>query len=102
MIEPGAGVLPQTHVAKLSLQTVRHPMLRSVRPKPRYGMTLGMADILHSRKVLLLVSGAHKREVLRRLLGSTVTTRFPASFIWLHPDVSIICDREAAAGLRAR
>jgi galactosamine-6-phosphate isomerase len=63
----------------------------------RYGLTLGMADILQSRQVLLLVNGLHKREALRRLLDDrTVSPRFPASFLWLHPDVSCLCDADAA------
>jgi 6-phosphogluconolactonase/glucosamine-6-phosphate isomerase/deaminase len=58
-------------------------------------MTLGIAEILASRQILLLVSGASKAAILKRLLESPVTTRLPASFLWLHPNVTILCDRDA-------
>ncbi len=71
-------------------------MLKQLHVKPRYGMTLGLADILQSRKLLLLVSGAHKRTALAKLLRTQVNPRFPASFLWLHPDATVLCDRAAA------
>jgi hypothetical protein len=37
--------------------------------KPAFGLTLGFAELLAARKVLAIVSGAGKREQLRRLLS---------------------------------
>ena len=95
MNEPAASLRPEAHVAKLSRSSMAHPLLRSVRPKPRYGMSLGMGDILRSKQILLLVSGEHKREAMAKLLSGKVTTRFPASFLWLHTNVTVLCDRAA-------
>ena len=75
-------------------------MLNEVSPKPRYGMTLGMRDILASRILLLMVNGVHKRGAMEHLLKAKVTTQFPASFAWLHPRAFLLCDREAAGDLR--
>jgi galactosamine-6-phosphate isomerase len=96
--EPGEALNPHAHVARLAESSRNHSMLTGLKSKPRLGLTLGMADILASRKILLLVSGTHKRPALKRALQSRVTTRFPASFLWLHPDVTVICDRPAAGG----
>ena len=95
--EPAGALRPHAHVATLSPESLAHPMVRD-RPTPlRYGLTLGMADILQSRRILLLVNGRHKRDALRRLLDDrTVSPRFPASFLWLHPDVTCFCDADAA------
>ena len=71
-------------------------MLRRARANVRHGVTLGMGDILRSRKVLLLVSGAHKREAMQRLRDPRVSTSFPASLLWLHADATCLCDREAS------
>lgn len=71
-------------------------MLKDVPKKPRYGFTLGMAEILCSQRILLLVNGRPKRQVLGRLMKPGVTTSFPASFLWVHPDATVLCDREAA------
>jgi galactosamine-6-phosphate isomerase len=96
MNEPTATMAAHAHVAKLTTSSQKHPLLRHLDKKPRYGMTLGMADILSSRKILLLISGKHKRATLKRLLKPCITSRFPASFLWLHPDVSVFCDQDAA------
>jgi galactosamine-6-phosphate isomerase len=96
--EPGESLKPFAHVANLAESSLRHPMLSSVNGRVTYGLTLGMAEIMQSRKILLLVSGAHKRLQLRRLLTPEISSQFPASFLWLHPDVTLLYDRDSASG----
>jgi galactosamine-6-phosphate isomerase len=93
MNEPTSTIDPAPHVARLAEETRRHPMLRSTTPVPRFGLTLGLADLLQTRSILLLVSGRHKRAPLKRLLAGRVSMRCPASFLWLHPDVTVHYDR---------
>lgn len=95
--EPAEALQPGPHVAELSETSVSHSMLKSACNRPQFGLTLGMADLLQSRKIVLLVSGGHKAEPLRRFFTREITTRFPASFLWLHPAVTIFCDHAAAA-----
>lgn len=97
MNEPAEVFVPGPHVAQLALSSQKHPLLKDLRRKPTQGLTLGLGDILRSRKILLLVSGQHKRAPLKQLLRPTVSTKFPASFLWLHSDATVICDREAAS-----
>ena len=99
MNEPAKTLIPHAHIAKLTRSSLKHPMLKRSRQKPSYGLTVGMGDILSSRLVVLLVNGRHKREAMKHLLKSAVTTQFPASFLWLHPRAIVLCDREAAPGL---
>ncbi len=94
-IEPAVAFPPHAHVARLSETSLGHAMLAEARGPVRHGLTLGMADLLACRRVLLLVSGAHKRAALARLRRSAVTCEFPASFLWLHPQVTCLCDRAA-------
>jgi galactosamine-6-phosphate isomerase len=102
MNEPDRALEPAAHVARLSPSTRRHSMLRGLRSAPRRGLTLGLAEVLRSRSILLLVSGRHKRRALARMLEGKVTPRCPASFLWLHPDVTVCCDRAAASGRASR
>jgi galactosamine-6-phosphate isomerase len=98
--EPAEFLQPHAHVAQLSEASLTHAMLsRSVR-RPTYGLTLGMADLLQSRQVLLLVSGAAKRGPLERLLSGRITTEFPASLLQLHPHVTFLCDANARGDAR--
>ena len=93
--EPAPALQPHAHVAKLAASSLQHAMLTVSRGRPTFGLTLGMADLLHAREVLLLVSGPGKREPMRRLLDGRIATDFPASLLWLHPAATLLCDRAA-------
>jgi galactosamine-6-phosphate isomerase len=95
MNEPAESLAPHAHVARLTRSSLNHAMLKQLRQKPRYGLTVGMGDILSSRTVVLLVNGRHKRAAVKRFLKPAVTTHFPASFLWLHPKTIVMCDKEA-------
>lgn len=64
---------------------------------PGQALTAGMNVILAARTTLLLVTGAHKRGVLRRVLGGPQTPDLPASLL-AGEGVSVLADR-AALGL---
>lgn len=102
MNEPAASLQPFAHVAQLTEHSLRHPMLANSKTKPTHGLTLGLAEILISHEILLLVSGASKRAPLQRLLQRDLTTEFPASLLWLHANCTVLCDREAAVGLNLK
>lgn len=86
MNEPADELSPRAHVAPLTPHSMEHSMLEGLASKPNYGISTGMADILQSRKILLLVNGPSKREAMRRLLQEPVSTQFPGSFLRLHAD----------------
>jgi len=90
--EPAPSVQPNCHVAKLSAETLGHAMMSDRDVKPAFGLTLGMGDILASRKILLLVTGKGKERAIARFLEATVSTDLPASFLWLHQDVDVLLD----------
>lgn len=96
-IEPADALVPGPHLAQLSDVSLAHPMLRQSRGKAGYGLTVGIGDVLRSRRILLLVSGSSKAAPLRRLVEGGITTRFPASFLKLHAHTTVLCDREAAS-----
>jgi galactosamine-6-phosphate isomerase len=98
--EPGNFLCPVAHRAALTRQSRAHTMLAHRITKPEYGLTLGMAEILDSRQILLLVSGAEKQRALQRLLRGEIATQFPASLLGLHSRAHIFCDREAALARR--
>jgi len=54
-----------------------------------------MADIFQSRMILLLVSGAAKRDIVQNLLSQRITTSLPASLLWLHPNAICLFDQDA-------
>ena len=63
---------------------------------PREALTCGLASMLAAREILLVVSGAHKREILRETLAPMPSADVPAS--WLQSatgEVVVLADREA-------
>lgn len=96
--EPAPFLQPHAHVAELSKKSLQHSMIAGLPKLPGYGLTLGMADLLQSREILLLVTGASKREALQRLLVEKISPDFPASFLHLHPRVRVLCDAAACGG----
>lgn len=93
--EPAASLKATCHVAELSDKTLQHPMAVGMQSKPTYGLTLGMAEILQSKKIMLLVHGVHKHAITKEFLSGKITTSIPASFLWLHPNVICLVDKEA-------
>ena len=66
---------------------------------PRYGLTMGIRDIMAARKIMLVAKGSSKAPVIKKILSGIVSTEVPASVVLLHPNLEIIIDRLAAADL---
>jgi galactosamine-6-phosphate isomerase len=77
--------------------TLQHAMTAEMHIKPGFGLTLGMADILHSKMVLILISGKDKKEIVRQFLSKQVSSYVPASFLWLHPNAHCLITNDAMA-----
>ena len=58
-------------------------------------MTAGMAVLLAARQTLLLVSGAHKRDILHRTLEGPQTPDVPASYLRRSAAATVVADRAA-------
>jgi galactosamine-6-phosphate isomerase len=95
--EPGPTLAPNAHLAELADSTKRQHLAGDLVDDLSQGMTLGFADIMSARRVVLLASGERKCDVVARLLRRDVTTEFPASLLWTHPQAVFICDRESFA-----
>jgi glucosamine-6-phosphate deaminase len=64
------------------------------------GLTRGIKNIMHTRKLILVAKGAHKAKILEQALLGPVTTDIPASVIQLHPNCEVLLDAEAAACIK--
>lgn len=91
--EPGDFLQPNCHIAKLSAMSLQHPMASEMQIKPTYGLTLGMADILHSKMIIILINGFQKRTIVSMFLSKKITSSVPASFLWLHPNVICLIEK---------
>jgi glucosamine-6-phosphate deaminase len=98
--EPGASLVAPTHKAALTLTTRRANLSlfdHRLSAVPRYGLSMGMTAIMRARRIVLLVTGAGKAAMVRRLVHGPITPRVPASFLQMHPAAEVWVDRAAAS-----
>ena len=100
--EPGSSF--SSHARKVALdETTRQLYAQhfgSAGEAPAFGLTLGIADVLAARRVLLLASGIDKAEVIAQALEGPIQEALPASALQRHQELTVILDREAASRLR--
>lgn len=99
--EPGEFLHSNTNVTVLAQETreVNSRFFNSVDEVPTKAITMGMGTILRAKKIVLIANGDKKRAVMERFFADDgVSTDFPISFLKLHQDATIICDRAAYTG----
>ncbi|MGB5134514.1 MAG: glucosamine-6-phosphate deaminase [Prochlorococcaceae cyanobacterium] len=102
--EPPCGASECCRPVELSPETRRHNASAfggDPAAVPSRAITLGLAEILASRRILLIVTGAAKAEVLQCLLRQDPSPDLPASWLQRHPAVQLIVDRSALGGSAA-
>lgn len=62
---------------------------------PRQAYTMGIGNIMQAKKILVVVNGQGKAEILRKVVCGPITPQVPASVLQLHPDVTIVADDAA-------
>lgn len=60
------------------------------------GITLGIKNIMQSRKIVLVAKGKSKAEIVKKMLQGPITTDVPASILQLHPNCEFLLDTESA------
>ncbi|GIQ68810.1 glucosamine-6-phosphate deaminase [Xylanibacillus composti] len=101
--EPARCLQADTHLVQLSQETIRanSRYFPSIAEVPKQAITMGVRTIFQAKKIVLLASGANKADMIGRMLDGRITTDIPASLLKLHPDLTIIVDREAGSRLDA-
>ena len=61
------------------------------------GLTRGIKNIMHTRKLILIAKGGHKAEMIEKAILGPVTTDIPASIVQMHPNCEILVDADAGS-----
>ena len=69
---------------------------------PREALSMGMATILHAKRIVLIATGKSKARCIARLVNGPITPKLPASFLQVHRDVELMLDAAAAEALAVR
>ncbi|WP_063846108.1 glucosamine-6-phosphate deaminase [Paenibacillus sp. FJAT-27812] len=99
--EPGEHLSSETHLVTLTEETrsANAKWFHSDDQIPRQAITMGVGPIMKAGKILFIASGEGKSNIIKEAFTGPLTTRCPASFLQLHPDLIVLLDEEAAAGL---
>ncbi|MFT9485997.1 MAG: glucosamine-6-phosphate deaminase [Tepidibacillus sp.] len=95
--EPGTAFDSTTHVVKLAESTRRanSRFFHDLSEVPTHAITMGIATIMKSKQIILLVYGLKKAQILHDLMTKEINEELPASILKKHPNVTIIADAKA-------
>lgn len=98
MNEPGTPANLHSHVAEIdeATQLVGQKYFKEGRPIT-HGLTLGIANLMEAKHVMLLVSGEKKAAIVQKILKSNISEEIPATLLLNHPGFSIYLDKAAAS-----
>lgn len=90
-----------THEVRLTEMTreANKRFFASVNDVPASAITMGVGTIMSAKKIVMLVTGKDKADILFRTFWGPVTPQLPGSILQFHPNVTVICDMDASASL---
>ena len=97
--EPGSKLTSKTRIVNLSKDTIKSNsrFFKNIKEVPKKAITIGIATILSSKKIILLASGKNKAKAIKKLIKGEITEKVPATALRKHKDVTIIIDKQAAS-----
>ena len=100
--EPGAAFEKETHCVDLTESTIEanKRFFASEDDVPRQAYTMGIKNIMQAKKILVVVSGEDKADILKEVLYGAITPQVPASILQLHNDVTIVADEAALSKIK--
>jgi glucosamine-6-phosphate deaminase len=100
--EPGSPFASRTRLIALAAETREAQRAAfGAAPVPTHALTIGIANILEARRVVLVATGAAKADVIARALEGPATETVPASVLRRHAAATILLDEAAASRLTA-
>lgn len=60
-------------------------------------VTMGPKSVMAAKKLVMIATGTKKAEIIERIVKGTVDEKIPATLLTLHPDFTLIVDKEAGA-----
>lgn len=97
--EPGEAFEKETHCVDLTESTIEanKRFFASADDVPKQAYTMGIKTIMQAKKILIVVNGENKADIVERAFFGPVTPEVPASILQLHNDVTVVGDEEALA-----
>ena len=62
---------------------------------PHQAYTMGILPIMQAKKVIMIANGRNKADIIKKAFTGPVTPEVPASILQMHPDFTLIADKDA-------
>lgn len=97
--EPGEAFEKETHCVDMTESTIEanKRFFASADDVPKQAYTMGIKTIMQAKKILIVVNGENKADIVERAFFGPVTPEVPASILQLHNDVTLVGDEAALA-----
>lgn len=95
--EPADSYAKTVHCVDLQERTIEanKRFFASADEVPRQAYTMGIGTIMKAKKILIIVSGEDKADIVKEAFFGPITPHVPASILQLHPDVTLVADEAA-------
>lgn len=95
--EPGSAFEKETHCVDLTKSTIQanSRFFEKMEDVPTQAYTMGIKSIMMAKKILIVVSGEAKADIVKDSFFGPVVPQVPASILQMHPDVTLIADAAA-------
>ena len=101
--EPADHFPKETHCVDLAESTIEANarFFDSKGQVPTQAYTMGIQSILSANRILMVLSGNEKAQILKQAFQGPVTPQVPASILQLHPQVILVADEEALSEMES-
>jgi glucosamine-6-phosphate deaminase len=103
--EPGSSLASRTRIKTLAYDTIlanARFFNNDISAVPRMALTVGVATVLDSREVVVVVTGQRKALALSKAIEDGVNHLWTLSALQLHPWALIVVDEDATAELHVK
>lgn len=97
--EPGTPFESITHYVTLAESTRKDNarFFNSIDEVPTKAVTMGLNDIIKSKRIVLIAFGANKAQAIKQLVDGVESENWPVTILKRHPYVTLYLDKEAAS-----
>lgn len=102
--EPLSSLMSRTRQKALTPVTYAQnsPLFENPDDMPKRAFTMGVGTILEARRIVMLVTGKEKADIIAKAVEGPITAMVSASALQLHPRTVVVVDEEAAANLQEK
>ncbi|KAG6813738.1 Glucosamine-6-phosphate isomerase 1 [Tricholoma furcatifolium] len=103
--EPGSSLASRTRIKTLAYDTILANARffgNNINAVPRMALTVGVATVMDSREVIIIVTGLRKALALSKAIEEGVNHLWTVSALQMHPWALIVVDEDATSELRVK